>query len=272
LLELAGEGTWSQVFRARPLGCPDDQPAAYVVKLLHPRWANDPRAIELLRREALVGRNISHPHVVSVLEAGVAQAPYYLVMPWLEGATLQERLDRGWKPDLPEALWIARQAAEGLQALDRGGWMHGDVKPSNLMISPEGHLTLLDLGFARRQEESGSAVERLAGTFHYMAPEWITSAFRADIRSDIYSLGAVLYQVFTGRVPFHSGSLAELATHHLTSRLVDPRRLAPHLPTGVARLVCQMLAKAPWRRPQTPRALIRQLVALEITTFDLRAI
>ena len=130
------------------------------------------------------------------------------------------RSNGGWpagKPSTcPRALWIIRQTAEALSALDRAGWMHGDVKPGNLMISPSGHVTLLDLNFARRHGESGAAVDRcILGTFYYIAPELLTSAIRADIRSDIYSLGVVFYEMLAGRRPFEAEDMADLAALHL---------------------------------------------------------
>jgi serine/threonine-protein kinase len=193
-------------------------------------------------------------------------------MPWLEGATLDERLAAGQRFDLPQVLWIARQAAEALDALNQAGWMHGDVKPGNIMISPEGHATLLDLGFARRGDETGSAVDRcVLGTFHYIAPEFLTSTLRADIRSDIYSLGGVLFRILTGRLPFESADLADLASQHKQSLPPNLHRLVPHLPAGVARLVHNMLAKDPLRRPQSPRELIEILARLEIECFSERS-
>ena len=272
LLELAGEGSLAQVYRARPVGTEGDRPAAYAVKMLRPEWRKNPQAIGLLRREALVGRQVTHAHLVAILAAGIHGPPYFVVMPWLTGQTLAERL-AGERPlDLPIALWTARQVGEALHALHQEGWMHGDVKPSNIFLSPEGHATLLDLGFARRRDEIGSVADRcVMGTYHYIAPEMITSALRPDIRSDIYSLGVVLFETLAGRLPFQAGDLAELATQHKEARPPDLRRLAPHLPGGVARLVREMLAKDPIRRPQTPAELVQRLTALEIETFAERS-
>lgn len=272
LVCLAAEGSLARVYRSRPAGTPADRPAPYALKMLRPEWQEDPRAVRLLQREALVGRSISHPHLVSILQANLCRPPRFVAMPWLDGATLQAQLDAGRRAEVPVALWIARQVAEALEALHAAGWMHGDVKPGNVFLSPEGHVTLLDLGFARSKDETGSAVDRLlTGTCNYMAPELITSALRADIRSDIYSLGVVLFEVLAGRLPFTGDSLAELAEQHRQSRPPNLRRLAPHLPNGVVRLVHEMLAKEPLRRPQTPRELIDRLVPLEVATFSERA-
>jgi serine/threonine protein kinase len=108
------------------------------------------------------------------------------------------------------------------------------------------------------------------GTFEYLAPEWLTSTLRADIRSDLYSLGAVLYRVLTGRFPFAAETLAELATQHLQSIPPDVPALAPHVPGPVARLVRRLLAKDPLRRPQSPGELCEELTRWEILTFGER--
>lgn len=266
--ELAGEGSLSSVFRARPADASPDSPAAYALKMLKPEWEDDPRAVRLLAREAQVGRSISHPHLISVLDTGLLHKPRFVVMPWLEGRTLQADIDARRHPNLTTALWIARQVAEALRALHEHGWIHGDVKPGNIFLSSEGHATLVDLGFARCGDEVGSAVEReVTGTCTHLAPEWITSAYRADIRSDVYSLGVVLYELLSGVRPFSGGTLAELATQHKQAAVPDLASLVPDLPPEVARLVRRMLAKDPLRRPQTPQELAEDLARLEIASL-----
>jgi serine/threonine protein kinase len=273
LLALAAEGSWAQVYRARPAGAGRDGPAAHAVKMLRPEWQGDPVVEALLGREALVGRSVSHPHLVAILDAQLRQAPPLLVMPWLEGATVESRLAAGWVPDLPEALGIARQAAEALEALDAAGWTHGDVKPSNLFLSPGGHVTLLDLAFARHRGENARQSGRsLMGTPCYLAPECFSDAPQPDIRSDFYSLGAVLYQLLGGRLPFQAEELGQLAIQHKQQGPPNLRRLAPFLSVAVVRLVHEMLAKDPLRRPQTAGELVRRLVPLEIATFAERAV
>jgi serine/threonine-protein kinase len=271
LVEFAASGSLARIYRARPAGAPADQPANYAVKMLRPEWRDDPQAIRLLQREALVGRSVSHPHLAPVLAAVVSDPPRLLVMPWLAGASLRVRLATGRQFDLPATLWIIRQTAEALDALHAAGWMHGDVTPGNIQVSPSGHVTLVDLSFARRGDETGSAADRpVMGTCRYIAPEHLTSALAADIRSDLYSLGVVLFEMLTGRPPFLGDGLAELAVAHRQSAPPDLVRLAPHVPREVAYLVRQMLAKNPLRRPQTPRELIERLVRLEIGAFSER--
>ncbi|MDZ7617260.1 MAG: serine/threonine-protein kinase, partial [Patescibacteria group bacterium] len=153
------------------------------------------------------------------------------------------------------------------------GWMHGDVKPANIMISPAGHATLLDLGFAKRRSEDASAAARaVMGTCNYLAPEVLSSRIRADIRSDLYSLGVILFEALAGRLPFVARTMPELISQHQTLPPPDLKRLAPQTPDAVADLVRRLLAKEPLRRPQTPAELVEQLVELEIATFSERAL
>lgn len=268
LVERISTGNLTELFRARAVGQSQAEPARYAVKVLHPRWQQDPRAVRMMQREALVGRTVSHAHLISVLDSCTSRAPQYVVMPWLEGLTLRDYLSGGRRLELAEALWIARQAAEGLEALYRAGWRHADIKPSNILIGPDGHVTLLDLGFAQRADEPGSAVERcVLGTCAYLAPEYVVSSLRADIRSDIYSLGAVLFEMLSGRPPYATQDLAELVAMHLRSRPPELGALCGQVPEAVARLVRSMLAKDPLRRPQSPGELVDRLVRLELDAF-----
>lgn len=271
LMQRVGHGQWAGVYRARPLNSPLHKVAAYAVKMLHAQWQQDSAAIEMFAREAQVGRRISHPHLIAILESQVERTPRFLVMPWLQGTTLQTYTAARRLLDPPVVLWIARQTAEALGALDVAGWMHGDIKPSNILLSPQGHATLLDLGFARHRDERLEGPRPIAGTGYYLAPEHVSSVYRPDIRSDIYSLGVVLYQLLAGRLPLEAETLQQLAIEHKQTTPLNLRRVAPHVPPRVAELVHRMLAKDPLRRPQSPAELVAELVRLEIETFSERA-
>lgn len=269
LTALAGEGAFCRVYRARPAGTPG-RPASYAVKVLDERWQHQPAAIATIAREAEVGRAVRHPHLAAILDAHLSGAPHHLVMPWLEGQSLEERLATGRLP-LADCLWLARQAAEALAALEAAGWMHGDVKPANVMIGPNGHATLIDFGFARRPRDTASILDRaVLGTIHYIAPEVLVDSQRADIRSDIYSLGVVLYQMLTGRRPLEGESVAELARAHREQRPAALRNFAPEVPSGVASLVHRMLSKEPLRRPSSPASLVQRLAGFEIDNLACR--
>ena len=273
LVELAARGSLAEIYRARPADSPNGRAAGYAVKMLRPEWRDDPRAVRLLQREALVGLCVSNPHLAPVLASSVIEPPQLLAMPWLDGESLRARLDAGRQYDTIETLWIARQAAEALDALHTAGWTHGDVTPDNIFVAPSGHVTLIDLSFAQRRRESGSVVDRpVMGTCRYIAPEHLVSALQPDIRSDIYGLGVVLYEMLSaGQLPYPAADLAELAVLHRQSSPPWLGRLAPHVAREVARLVSRMIAKDPLRRPQTPRELIELLTALEIGAFSARA-
>jgi eukaryotic-like serine/threonine-protein kinase len=266
LERVIGEGAAATIYRARPASGADAS-ARYAVKVLD-RRIDRPLALAFFRREAEVGRRIQHPHLVPVLTSQLSEPPYYLVMPHLLGRTVAERIHDGEQFALPHALWIARQAAEALAAIHAGGYMHGDVKPGNILVSPQGHATLIDLGFARELAESGGALDRpILGTINYLAPELLTSSLGADARSDLYSLGATLYELLTWRPPIQATSLEELAEKQRHESIPDIRSLVPQIPIDVAELLRRLMAREPLRRPQSAGEVVKTLVALEIGTL-----
>jgi serine/threonine-protein kinase len=268
---LLGEGALARVFRATPAASPRGSSAAYAIKMLRPQWEDHAEAIDLLRREAKVGRDVTHPHVVPVLAGHLTEAPYFVVMPRLVGQTLAARLTAG-PLTVGIAIWIARQVAQALDALHQRGYLHGDVKPANLVIAPSGHVTLIDLGFARRPDETGSAVNRLVlGTINYLAPELLVSAIRADLRSDIFSLGVVLFEMLSGRAPVAARNLSDLLQMHNEYRAPNLRAIRADMPAALSALVRQMLFREPLRRPHSMSEVVDRLVRLEIETFADRA-
>jgi serine/threonine-protein kinase len=264
LTQLVSAGRFCRVYRAAPADHAT-RDAAYALKLLSPEAEQMPEAVACLCREAQVGREASHANLIPVLAAHTSMAPYYIVMPWLDGSTLAATLKSGPLPTAT-AFWIARQIAEALDSLHQAGWLHGDIKADNIHLSPQRHATLLDLGFAQRMPAPTCAFDGyLLGTLTHMAPERFNARLNSDIRSDLYSLGVTLYQMLTGRRLFTGHNAAEIIRQHRSARPEDLRRALPQLPREAAELVARMLAKEPLRRPQTPRELVDQLVRLEIS-------
>ncbi len=265
------QGRLCRVFAARGADAPAEHPPPYALKLLRTRWEQDPAKRECLHRELQLGQRLNHPHLVPVLAAHLEEAPYYLVMPRVPGISLRQFLQQGRRVSVAVTLCVARQVAQALAALEALGWMHGDVKPANVMLSPSGHVTLLDLGYARRLDEEAWQLERpLVGTPYYMAPEMFTSRLKVDIRADLYSLGALLYELISGVRPFAGPQLSQVVTQHLTQAPRPLRHLVPWLPRPVAELVHRLLAKEPLRRPEGAAELVRELVELEVRFFDHR--
>lgn len=268
LTQLAGKGSFTDVYLARPMGCRPNWPADYAVKILRSQFHGDELAIDCLRREVEVASQVSHQHLVAVLEASFGEAGKYLVMPRLKGVSIAQVLAKTGYVSVRQALWITRQVAEALDSLHAKGWLHGDVKPENIMVSQEGHATLIDLGFALRRSEAMMTETRTArGTLNYVAPETMTSAYASDQRSDIYSLGVSLFQMLTGHLPFAGKDAANLIEMHRTQPIPDPRKFNARIPDELVRLLSRMTAKQPVRRPQTIRELLVGLLPLEVAAM-----
>jgi serine/threonine-protein kinase len=272
LARLISESEMARVYIARPVDAAEDAPAAYVLKVLRKEWWRDPHAIEMQRRAAWVGRKVSHPHLLPVLSAGVEQPPFYTVSPKLEGKSLARVLESQRRLPLAITLWIARQVAEALDALHTTARMiHSDVKPANIVVAPDGHATLVDLGFVHTPGESRHwSMRPVYGTLNYLAPEALTSALAASPQSDVYSLGVTLYELLVGALPFVGRDAEHLIRLHRESKPACIRERRADVPKPVASLVHRMLAKDPLRRPETAAAVAQELVRLEIDCFAAR--
>lgn len=280
LVRLLHQGVSTRVYLASPvLGRVGSEPT-HVVKLIPKNREHDQAAIAALAREAHLGEMVVHLALRSTVAAQLHFPPYYVVFPRLAGASLETYLANSGALPIPLALQAARQTAEALVALHAAGWMHGDVKPANLMLSPEGEITLIDLGFARRIDATGlwtlksprrPDTESLTGSLGYLAPECLLDAYPNTPQADLYSLGMTLYELLTGTLPFASAdSGSELLRQHREARPRPIRELRPAIPPDVAGLTHALLAKNPNRRPHGAAEVVDRLVRLEIDTFSQR--
>jgi serine/threonine protein kinase len=272
LTSLVCEGTFTRVYEARPVAASGEAQGRYALKLLRETRQDHPEALARLRQEWIVGRTISNHRVVSILSAHLHKPPYYLIMPCIDAPSIAAHLSRECWIETSVALWIARQTAEGLEALHSSGYLHGDVNPSNLLFAADGHITLIDLSCARRWgEESILDDQAIAGTPVYLAPEMF-AGHPGDPRSDIYSLGITLFEMLAGRPPISGSDLSAIADHKRHGALPNVRAFASHVPDVVARFVRLLTARDPLRRPQKARDVIQALLRLEIATLAERVL
>ena len=259
---LVGLGGMGAVYYAYHSGI--DRHVAF--KILQPNIAiGDERVVELFEREAKLAGRLTHENIVDVKDAGhTDEGIAYIVMEWLEGRTLDDELLRQGVFSFSRAAGIVRQIAAALGEAHRKHVIHRDLKPGNIMLidSPGGrdHVKVLDFGIGKAIEETtaSSPVSSVVGTPHYASPEQLTVGGRIDGRSDIYSLGIILYRMLGGKLPFNSSSMGEVIQMQLTGEPPPLSKLRPETPSAVERLVNSMLAKNPSRRPQN----VAEVVAL----------
>src|SRR5438874_6077741 len=215
------------------------------IKMLDARHAQDEQFVERFRREAKNAAGLSHPNIVSIYDRGEAEGTYYIAMEYLEGRTLKELiLSRGPTP-IPVAIDYTRQILAALSFAHRNGIVHRDIKPHNVVVGPDGRLKVTDFGIARsggtsQMTEAGSII----GTAQYLSPEQARGA-PVDQRSDIYSVGIVLYEMLTGPVPFTGETPLEIAMKHLPATPEPPSAKRPDIPRELDLVVLRALAKDP---------------------------
>jgi eukaryotic-like serine/threonine-protein kinase len=267
LIQRLGGGPLTSVYAARD--CASDQLCA--VKLLRTDWQDQPTAIKLLQREARTGLIVKHLHLVRILDAHVTRPPYFLVMELLSGESLRRRLRRNFRLDMPTALSIARQTAEALAALHKAGFLHGDIKPDNIRLASDGKAILIDLGFAHRPGENAHLLERgyVLGTVDYLAPELCAFDKESGTSSDLFSLGATLFEMLTGRLPFPPGTIHQTLRRHNSEPPADIRQYHDGVPPALVMLVEQLMARRPEDRPRVGR-VVQQLLNLEIAVLRRR--
>ena len=256
IVEKLGQGGMATVYKAY-------HPALdrYVaIKVMHPAFTEDPNFLARFQREARIVAKLDHPHIVPIYDFAEHHKQPYLVMRFIEGETLKARLERG--PLEPqEVLRIAQAVGEALTYAHGQGVLHRDIKPSNILITPDGSVYLTDFGLARMAEAGESTLSRdmMVGTPQYISPEQAKGMRELDHRTDIYSLGVVLYELLVGQAPFTADTPYAIIHDHIFTPLPLPRDLNPDLPEALERVLLKALAKEPADRFQAVEELVSAL-------------
>jgi serine/threonine protein kinase len=238
------------------------------IKAVHNQLQLNPGIAARFFAESIVLARIDHPNIVRFHDFGYdAEGSAYLVMELLEGETLSSRLAREGRLEISAAVDIAMQLTQGIAAAHKQGVVHRDIKPENVFLCRDGRVKLLDFGIAKIEGQGPTQTLQgdLLGTAAYMAPEQGRSASESDARSDLYSIGCILFEMVCGVVPF-PGSLVETLVAHQTAQRPPARALNPDVSCELDAIIDRLLARNPAERPQTAVAVIRSLGALESTT------
>jgi predicted ATPase/predicted Ser/Thr protein kinase len=257
--EELGKGGMGRVYKVldREIG----EPVA--LKILNPDIAAERKTIDRFRNELKVARKITHRNVCRMHDINREKATYFITMEYVPGEDLKSLIRRKERLTEDEAILLAEQVCAGLSEAHRLGVTHRDLKPQNIMIDEEGKARIMDFGIARSQETRGVTEEGLIiGTPDYMSPEQVEGG-EAEPRSDVYSLGVVLYEMVTGRVPFEGKTALSIAFKHKTEAPLDPRKLNDRLSDAFSSIILRCLEKEKEKRYQTTEELLADLQSLK---------
>ena len=248
-----GAGGMSDVYKAKDLTL-----GRFVaIKVLKPEFSEDVGFVTKFRTEAQSAAALQHPNIVNIYDVGSENGLHYIVMEYVEGITLKTYIEKKGQLSFKEAVSIAIQVGRGIEAAHNNQIIHRDIKPQNIMISTEGKVKVMDFGIARAAS-SNTISSDVMGSVHYSSPEQARNGF-VDGKSDIYSLGIVMYEMVTGRVPFDGDTTVAVAIQHLQEEMVKPSVYAPNLPISMEKIILKCTQKNPDRRYENMSALLSDL-------------
>ena len=253
ILGKIGSGGMSDVYKAK---C--HKLNRYVaIKVLKPEFSEDRSFVTKFRVEAQSAAGLMHANIVNVYDVGDENGIYYIVMELVEGITLKKYIEKKGRLGVREAVSIAIQVAQGIEAAHNHHIVHRDIKPQNIIISKEGKVKVTDFGIARAAS-SNTINSNAMGSVHYISPEQARGGY-SDEKSDIYSFGIMLYEMLTGRVPFEGDTTVSVALQHIQDDIVSPAELVPEIPVSVEKIVLKCTQKKTERRYQNMSDLIADL-------------
>lgn len=249
----AGSGGMADVYKAK-----DHTLGRFVgIKVLKPEFSEDVNFVTKFRTEAQSAAVLEHPNIVNIYDVGSENFVHYIVMEYVEGITLKTYIEKKGQISFKEAVSIAIQVGRGIEAAHNKHIIHRDIKPQNIIISTEGKVKVTDFGIAR-VANTNTINSDVMGSVHYASPEQARNGF-VDGKSDIYSLGIVMYEMVTGRVPFDGESTVAVAIQHLQEEMVVPSAYAPSLPVSIEKIILKCTQKSPDRRYNSISDLLMDL-------------
>jgi len=253
IIDKVGSGGMADVYKAR-----DQRLSRFVaIKVLKPEYSSDKSFVNKFRGEAQSAAGLSHPNIVNVYDVGDDNGLYFIVMELVEGITLKRFIERKNKLEVKEAVGIAIQIAQGMEAAHDNHIIHRDIKPQNIIISRDGKVKVTDFGIAKATT-SNTITSNAMGSVHYLSPEQARGGY-SDEKSDIYSLGVTLYEMLSGKVPFAGDNTVSVALLHIQGEAMPLRELDPEIPVSVDKIVQKCMQKKPERRYHSASELITDL-------------
>ncbi|MFB0565781.1 MAG: serine/threonine protein kinase, partial [Candidatus Aminicenantaceae bacterium] len=259
VIEELGEGGMGRIFRVEDKKIKEE----VALKLIKPEIASDKKTIERFSNELKYARKIAHRNVCRMYDLGEEKQTHYITMEYVPGEDLRSMIKMVGQLSAAQAVSIARQVSEGLAEAHRLGVVHRDLKSSNIMIDKAGNARIMDFGLARSLQAKGIPdAGMMVGTPEYISPEQVDGK-DTDQRSDIYSLGVIIYEMMTGRLPFEGDSPLSIALKHKTERPPDPRKFNPQVTPELSRLILKCMEKERERRYQSAEELRTELTRIE---------
>lgn len=255
LLQCVGEGGMSFVYKAR---CRKLN-RFVAVKILKDEFKNNEEIVRRFKKEATAIANLSNPNVVNVLDVGTQDDINYIVMEYVEGKTLKDIIKEKGALPYEVAISIGIKVAKALECAHKSGIIHRDVKPQNILVTEEGVVKVTDFGIAKSMDSSTIAhTNSVMGSAHYFSPEQAKGTY-TDYRTDLYSLGIVLYEMVTGVVPFNGDSPVTVAVKHIQEKAIPPKNINQNIPNSLNDLIMKAMEKDPVNRYQTAKEIIGDL-------------